>query len=631
MSGICAVLMNEHPARAMQALDSVAAALSPSAEAAESVNTTIDQTAGLGLSRRFDTQQMYSNSRVCLVCDAGLYNEHELGDPGGHTGAVPENARTAALLASQYERYGCEFVERLRGGFSVIVWDRQRKRLCAAVDGFGIKRLAYAEQRNGVLIASRADALARSGLVGAEINARSIPNILNYSTNCSPETIFTNVLRLEPGNLLIYENGRSRFKRYWDMRYGVGSESNEEALSRELESVLAESVKAHCKDTLDGTGAFLSGGTDSSTVVGLMTRLGKGLVKAFSIGFQEQPFNELEYAELAANRFQSDFHTYLVGPEDCFEALPRMVQAFDEPFGNSSAIATYFCARLAAQHGVTALLAGDGGDELFAGNEWYATEKIFSVYHKVPSVLRKAVIEPVLRHSPYPGGLVGRARGYVRRANMPGMERVLSYQFLATHPPAEIFEPDFLRSLGEYSVTSIPSRHYTQAPAQDHLDRLLYTDMKITIADSDLPKVTCMTEMAGVQPRFPFLDRSVAEFSGRVPANLKVKGFQKRYLFKRAFRNLLPQEIIHKKKHGFGIPVANWLKTDPRMRELARDTLLSQRAFERGYFRRDFVKTLFQRHEADDSSYYGDTLWTLLVLEMWHRQAVDELTAKVMA
>jgi asparagine synthase (glutamine-hydrolysing) len=631
MSGICAVLMNGHPARTMQALDAVAAGLSSSAEAPVSVKTATDQMAGLGLSRRFDSQQIYSDSRVCLVCDAGLYNEGELGNPGSDAGMVPENAKTAALLAAQYERFGCGFVEKLRGGFSVIVWDRQRQRLCAAVDGFGIKRLVYAERRNIVLIASRIDAVVQSGLVGTEINARSIPNILNFSANRSPETIFANVQRLEPGTLFVHENGHSRSKRYWDMRYGVGNESNEEALCRQLESVLAESVKAHCKDTLEGTGAFLSGGTDSSTVVGLMTRLGKGPVKAFSIGFQEQPFNELEYAELAAKRFQSDFHTYLVGPQDCFEALPRMVQAFDEPFGNSSAIATYFCARLAAQNGVTALLAGDGGDELFAGNEWYATEKIFSVYQKVPGVLRKAVIEPVLRHSPYKGGLVGRACGYVRRANMQGVERVLSFQFLATHPPAEIFDRDFLQSLGEYSFSSIPARHYAQAPAQDHLDRLLYTDMKATIADSDLPKVTCMTEMAGIQARFPFLDRSVAEFSGRVPANLKVKGFQKRYLFKRAFRNLLPQEIIHKKKHGFGIPVANWLKSDPRMRQLARDTLLSQRAFERGYFQRDFVKALFQRHEADDSSYYGDTLWTLLVLEMWHQQTVDKPAVKVMA
>jgi asparagine synthase (glutamine-hydrolysing) len=153
---------------------------------------------------------------------------------------------------------------------------------------------------------------------------------------------------------------------------------------------------------------------------------------------------------------------------------------------------------------------------------------------------------------------------------------------------------------------------------------MLYADVKITLGDSDLPKVTTMSELAGVQARFPFLDRAVAEFSGRLPANLKVKRFQKRYLFKRAFRELLPVEILNKKKHGFGIPVAIWLKSDRRLRELACDTLLSPRAFERGYIRREFIEDLFRKHESDESSYYGDTLWTFLVLELWHRQFVDQ-------
>jgi len=149
-------------------------------------------------------------------------------------------------------------------------------------------------------------------------------------------------------------------------------------------------------------------------------------------------------------------------------------------------------------------------------------------------------------------------------------------------------------------------------------------DLKITLADSDLPKVTCMSELAGIQSRFPFLDKSVAEFSGRIPARLKVKGLDKRYLFKRAFRHLLPAEIIKKTKHGFGIPVANWMRCDTRMRELSYDTLLSRRAYERGYFQRAFIEDLFRKHEAEEQpGYYGDTLWTFLSLELWHRQAVD--------
>jgi asparagine synthase (glutamine-hydrolysing) len=428
--------------------------------------------------------------------------------------------------------------------------------------------------------------------------------------------------------MLVATDREMRIEKYWDMRYGVGNERDESHLGRELESVVEQSVAAHYKDDpLPTLGAFLSGGTDSSTVLGMMTRASGGPVRSFSIGFEDQSFNELGYAELAARKFQSEHHTYLVGPRDCFEALPRMIRSVDEPFGNSSAIPTYFCARLAAQNGVKTLLAGDGGDELFGGNERYATDKIFEIYHNLPRVLRKGLIEPALRILPTGIGPFRRARGYVRRANMSGVERMLSFQFLRTHPPEEIFQGDFLRALGGYTILDIPSRHYEQALAHTHLDRLLYVDMKITLADNDLPKVTSMSELAGIQTRFPFLDRSVAEFSGRIPAGLKVKGFDKRYLFKRAFRELLPVEIIQKKKHGFGIPVATWMKSDRRMRELSRDTLLSPRAFARGYFQRAFIEDLFAKHEADDTTYYGDTLWTFLTLELWHRQAVDQPAA----
>jgi len=356
----------------------------------------------------------------------------------------------------------------------------------------------------------------------------------------------------------------------------------------------------------------------------MMSRMGQGAPRAFSIGFQEQPFNELGYAEIAAKRFGAEHHTYLVGPEDCFAALPQMVRSFDEPFGNSSAIPTYFCARLAAEAGVKVLLAGDGGDELFGGNERYATDKIFQAYHSIPGPLRKGLIEPLLRLAPFEGGLPGRAHRYVRRANMDPIARLLSFQFLATHAREEVFEAGFLQMLSGYSITDIASHYYATAPAKDSLDRILYTDVKITLGDSDLPKVTRMCELAGMQVRFPFLDRSVADFSGCIPAKLKVKGFEKRYLFKRAFRNLLPAEIIAKKKHGFGIPVSTWLKSDPKFRELAHDVLLSRRAFERNYFRRPFIEELFRKHQTDESPYYGDTLWTFLTLELWHRQTVDQ-------
>jgi asparagine synthase (glutamine-hydrolysing) len=634
MSGICALWRRDQHDRSRTArlLTLMTAGLSP--VTAKRTNYECYGFAGVGVAARFPEQQIYRGQKVLIACDADLLNEQNLADAVGfRPGSLlnDPDSKTAALLARLYERFGSSFVDKLRGAFSLVLWDQDKQQLLAAIDGFGIKRLVYYRDDNVLLVASRIAALARTGEVSSEINPRAIANVLNFSSSLAPETIFTKVVRLVPGAVLLDSGRGPSIEKYWDVQYTVSDHCDESSLSRELHNVVRQSVGLHSKsDRFTDVGTFLSGGTDSSTVLGILTDAGGGPVKSFSIGFQEQSFNELEYACIAAKKFQSDHYTYLVTPQDCVEALPRIVQYFDEPFGNASAIPTYFCARLAAQQGVEALLAGYGGDELFGGNERYATDQIFEVYNQVPGILRKGVIEPSLRLLPPKGRLFSKAHGYVRRANIRGVERMLSYLFLRTHKPEDVFAADFLHSLGNYTVLDIPASHYAQAVASEHLNRLLYVDVKITLADNDLPKVTCMSELAGIRTRFPFLDRSVAEFSGRIPAKWKVKRFQKRYLFKRAFEELLPAEIIRKKKHGFGIPVALWMKTDRRMRELSHDILLSQRTFERGYFCRGFVEYLFRKCDSDDTSFYGDTLWIFLAMELWHRQVVNQ-PAEVMA
>jgi asparagine synthase (glutamine-hydrolysing) len=442
MSGICAVWRPGNPNRTAETLASVIDGLALAA--VEQPARETDGDAGVGASRRFSTQQTYANDRVLVACDADLLNEDEL-KATVERGKPTPNRQTAALLANLYERFGAEFVERLRGGFGFVLWDRRERKLLAAVDGVGMKRLVYYRDGNVLLIASRIDALMQSGEIERDINPRAIANVLNFCVSLSPETIFNHVHRLQPGTMLLAEDGKISLRRYWDMRYGLGEHSSEAKLSRQLEAVVEQAVRTHCKGRpFHETGAFLSGGTDSSTVVGMMARLGAGPVKTFSIGFQEQPFNELEYAELAAKKFGAEHHTLLVGADDCSDALPHMVRSFDEPFANSSAIPTYFCARLAAENGVRVLLGGDGGDELFGGNAWYASDRVFDLYQAVPAALRKRLIEPVLAAIPLQGGLVRKARSYVRRANMPALERILSYHFLSAHSPATVFEPDFL-------------------------------------------------------------------------------------------------------------------------------------------------------------------------------------------
>jgi asparagine synthase (glutamine-hydrolysing) len=622
MSGICGAWYKHEPRALGATLRAMTAGLSIHESSRPSQIESAP--AGVGVSARFPTQQLYGNGRLAIAIDADLLNERELRKLVEADPRAADTTHVAALVAALYERFGPEFASKLRGAFSVILWDARARILTAAVDEFAIHRLVYFETAEHLLIASRIDALTATGLVPRDINTHALANVLNFSSNLGPSTIFRHVQRLGPGALLTASERGARTSRYWNMRYGTGGKVGENRLCEEMKAVVGRAVSDCCGDAdFSRLGSYLSGGTDSSTVTGTMASMNRGRVHAFSIGFDEQPFDEMGYAKLAASRFGAMHHMRTVGPADCFEAVEQMARYFDEPFGNSSAIPTYFCAREAAQNGVDILLSGDGGDELFGGNERYCTDKIFEIYHDLPAVVRKGMIEPALRMLPPWGGPFGRARGYVRRANMRGVERFLSFQFLATHPVEEVFDPGFIQSLRDYSIATAPARYYEAADARDHLDRLLYVDLHITLADNDLPKVTCMSELAGIRTRFPFLHRDVAEFSGRIPAGLKVKRFDKRYLFKKAFADLLPSEIIHKTKHGFGIPVAVWMKSDKRLCELLHDMVSSRRARERGYFRRDFIDRLLERHAADDSTYYGDTLWTILSVEMWHRQKLD--------
>lgn len=593
-------------------------------ESSERAKTAIAESAGIGIAAGFPAQQIFETPDLVVACDAELYNEEDLRGLAEAPEAAP-GAATAALLAGLYRRFDSGLFEKLRGNFSIVLWDRRQRRLLAAVDEFAIHSLVYYQNPRVVLVASRIEALLASGEVPRDVNPGAIANYLNYTVNLAPNTIFQGVERLLPGTFLEVSEKGVACRRYWDMSYPIDERSSEEELSRRLESVVEEAVRLRSTDReFNRLGAFLSGGTDSSTVVGMMGRLQLGRVKTFSIGFDEERFNELEYARITARKFAADHHEYLVTAADCAAALPDMVRYFDEPYGNSSAIPTYFCARLAAQNGVNVLLAGDGGDELFAGNERYLSDRLFAAYHKIPGFLRKGLVEPTLAAIPIRRGPIRTARSYIRRCNQRHPERFFTYALLLDNPLTEIFEPDFLGALGGYSVLERPTYYYQEGPASDPLNRLLYLDVKITLADNDLLKVTRMSEMAGIRSRFPFLDRAVAEFSGCIPAGLKLKGTQKRYLFKRAFRNLLPQEVIQKKKHGFGIPVATWMKTDPRMREIARDILFSARTYERGFIRRKFVEDLFEKHASDTTPFYGDILWMFLTMELWFRQFVDE-------
>ncbi len=557
----------------------------------------------------------YDSGRIALICHADL-----LGTDSGED-AVQANTEPAASIARLYERHGDLFARGLHGWFGIVLYDRELKTLKAWTDHFGIRRLVFHAAADYVALASDLRLLSAFADSRPEIDPVAILEYMQYSCIPAPRTIFKGMQRLEPGYAL-RTRPRVFTQQYWRVQYQELHGQSEGAWAAETYESIKSAVALAVKPAADinRLGCFLSGGTDSSSVSGLVGRITGRPPRTFSIGFDDPRYNEIEYARIAARHFQADHHEYFVTPQDIVDLLQKARAVYDEPFGNSSIIPAYFCARVGVENGLTHMLAGDGGDELFGGNQRYADDRVFQRYAMLPRWLRHGLVDPASRLLPAGAKvpLLSRASSYVRRANIPIPDRWHSYEFLSSTPASEIFLPEFLHSVSGHSPLEPSRRHFRDAAANDDLNRWLYLDLRITLNDNDLRKVTSMCELAGITPRYPLLDPVLAQYSGTVPADLKVRGMHLRYLFKKAMRDLLPLEIIRKSKHGFGLPYSVWVGTHGPLKELTFDILGSRACSQRGYFRPDLLSHVWSRYETVHRNFYGTALWLLLMLELWH-------------
>ena len=543
-------------------------------------------------------------------------------DGGGVTNSRRGESDGGAII-KLYRRHGNEFVKHLRGSFALALWDGQQQKLLLATDHFGTRSIYHGRADGRIAFAPRISAFANAREFRKDLEPNSLYFYLNHSFIPAPFTVYKGIQRLEPGHILEWANKRSTVRRYWDMSYPDDRSLSESAATKLLRESLENSVQFALNGAAAGVGAFLSGGTDSSTLVGLMAKASSQQTQSFSVGFEEQAYNELYYARIAARHFNSISHEYIVRPNEALDAVSKLADAYDEPFGNSSAIPTYFCLKMARDCGVKVMFAGDGGDELFGGNERYITEKVFEIYHQLPRPLKKVLdfaAERAPDASPW-----RKVRNYVRKANQPAVDRFFAYQLYYCDHAAEFLTDDFRSTLEDDFPIEVARRHFARAGEISPLNRLLYVDLKLAISDNDLFKVNRMAETQGVEVRYPYLDPRVGSVSGKIPSGFKVKGWSKRYIFKKAFANFLPEQILAKKKHGFGLPTGDWLRTHAGFRDLARSLLLEPRALQRGYFQRSALERLLKAHDDERSSYFGSHIWNFMMLELWHRVHADSV------
>ncbi|SFF94872.1 asparagine synthase (glutamine-hydrolysing) [Neptunomonas qingdaonensis] len=525
-----------------------------------------------------------------------------------------EKGHAEALLHA-YGEHGQTCSHFIHGSFAFVIIDSIQGALTAGVDRLASIPLYYAEHmQQGIIFGTSAGALLAHDAIDEKLNPQALYNYVYFHMVPSPVSTFENIKKMQAAHSLHLKDGVSSIERYWTPSFKQTQQRSFDDMCNELRRTLKDSVKKAINKDVK-TAAFLSGGLDSSTVTGMLSELSDSEAHAYSIGFSAEGYDEMAFARITAKHFGVKLHEYYVTPEDVVAALPSIATSYDEPFGNSSALPAYFCAKEAAKDSVQRLLAGDGGDELFAGNERYAKQKVFEQYSCIPKPLRTALFEPVLRMIPGQIPLVNKARSYVNQANTSLPGRMQNYNFLNQHAPNEIFNDAFINQIStDYPLELLESVY--QAPENaSALSRMLYLDWQFTLADNDLCKVSHMCALAGVEVAYPMLDDSLLTLAGEIPDQWKLKGQQLRYFYKQALTGWLPQETITKKKQGFGLPFGVWMQTHKPLQELAYDSLVKLK--NRPYFRAEFLDKLIKLHREGHAVYYGELIWILTVLELW--------------
>jgi len=597
----------------------------------------VEEAAGLG-TRRLSIIDIESGHQplanedlsIWAAHNGEVYNFRELRrelEAGGHVFKTKTDTET---LVHAYEEWGEAFVEKLRGMFVTAIWDRKAEKLLIVRDRLGVKPLYYTRLDDGTLVfGSELKAVLVHPGVKREIEPRALDFFLTIEYVPAPFSIFKNILKLPAGHMLVYRRGDVRIKKYWDVEgregeerggmagaAGVSGDGPElPAVMDGLYALLKESVRLRLISDVP-LGAFLSGGIDSSAIVGLMRELGASPLKTFSIGFKDASYNELEHARRIARRFGTDHEEFIIEPK-ALDLTERLVRHLDEPFGDFSMFPTFLVSRMAAAH-VKVILSGDGGDEVFGGYEHYQAQKAARLPLVRPAA--KAAAGIVRRTPPRPEkkGVWNKTRRFVQGFEHPADLRHMRWMmFLSEAQKKRLYADGLAESIGGAGPV------HAREPFRGVLERLdafdavngeLYLDLKTYLADDILVKVDRMSMAASIEARVPLLDHEVVEFAFRLPGNLKLHGFETKWIFKKTMERLLPKETIYRPKEGFSIPIKHWLRDE--LKDLVGEYLGESRVRREGYFRPEFVRAMVESHVTGKEN-YSHQLWALLVFGIW--------------
>lgn len=552
---------------------------------------------------------------IWTIYNGEIFNFPQLREELEKRGHLFKTKSDTEVIVHLYEEEGPDFVHRLNGMFAIALWDKRNRRLCLYRDRLGIKPLHYSLLPDGLIFSSEIKSLLEAG-IDREIDFEALSEFFSFEFIPAPRTIFRQIHKLLPGHRLICQGHEVKIEKYWDVVFKPESPPrSEDEYAEEIHRRLREAVKMRLISDVP-LGVFLSGGLDSSTVTALMKEVETSPIKTFAIGFREKSFNELHYARLVADYLKTDHHEFVVEPKLVTELIPQLMNYLDEPLADASVIPTYLISYLARKE-VTVALAGDGGDELFAGYDTYKAYRLASYYRKIPGFINSPLkwMVNLLPASSRRLSFEFKAKKFLLGIDYP--PEIANYIWWGAYPPkekAKLLSPQLQETIKADPYEPV-AFHLQSCQAQDTLDRIFYLDLKLYLQDDLLVKVDRMSMANSLEIRVPFLDYTFVEFAASIPNKLKLKGLETKYILKKAMAGHLPPEIFRRKKIGFDIPLGAWIRDD--LKSFVLEVLSPPNLSRHGFFNQRYIEEKLKEHLRGQHN-HRQLLWPIIIFQFWY-------------